>query len=182
MRFSCDVYIEIDMVRSVENKIPFYISGNKVILSPGLNGILPIEYFSLVKSVDNSILYSQKYDLIVYFIFKEKDLLKELNLIIIVDSINKNILKEFKLDDTQNNHISELEVLNNICEYIITKNLFREKIVIAVDNKNIEIFENIIYKNIGELKCKSFFTYYLPLENYLTKNEKWEYENMLHYL
>lgn len=50
MRNSCEVLIEINMPRALyEGKVPFYISQNKVILSPGLeNGELPSRYFRQV--------------------------------------------------------------------------------------------------------------------------------------
>lgn len=50
MRNSCEVVIEINLVKAIYNKIPFFISTNKVILSPGiLNGSLPPEFFRTVQ-------------------------------------------------------------------------------------------------------------------------------------
>ena len=51
MRSSCEVVIEINMVKAIhgEHKIPFYISENKVILAEGLSdGSLPLDYFRSV--------------------------------------------------------------------------------------------------------------------------------------
>lgn len=46
MRSSCEVIVEINMARAMlEGNIPFYESENKVILSPGINGVIPSKYF-----------------------------------------------------------------------------------------------------------------------------------------
>jgi hypothetical protein len=51
MRSSCEVVIELNMVKAMygKHKIPFYVSSNKVILSEGLeDGSIPAEYFRSV--------------------------------------------------------------------------------------------------------------------------------------
>ena len=51
MRASCEIVIEINMAKAIygEHKIPFYKSGNNVILSAGLDdGSLPPQYFRTV--------------------------------------------------------------------------------------------------------------------------------------
>jgi 2'-phosphotransferase len=50
MRTSCEVVIEINMVKAIyEGKIPFFISENRVVLSPGIqDGSLPPKYFRTV--------------------------------------------------------------------------------------------------------------------------------------
>lgn len=51
MRNTCDVFIEIDIVNAIKDGIPFYMSSNNVILTPGIepNGLLPLKYFKIVK-------------------------------------------------------------------------------------------------------------------------------------
>lgn len=41
MRSSCNTYIEIDMEKAMSEGVKFYLSENNVILSNGINGILP---------------------------------------------------------------------------------------------------------------------------------------------
>jgi 2'-phosphotransferase len=50
MRQSSEVYIEIDLSAAMEDGIDFYISSNNVILSEGINGVLPPKYFKNVSS------------------------------------------------------------------------------------------------------------------------------------
>ena len=51
MRNTCDVVIEINLIKAVKSGLmPFYISTNNVVLSPGIGdkGIIPPEYFRSV--------------------------------------------------------------------------------------------------------------------------------------
>lgn len=50
MRTSCDIYIKIDMFEAIKDGIPFYISSNNVILTEGIDGVLPPKYFKAVTS------------------------------------------------------------------------------------------------------------------------------------
>lgn len=50
MRQSCDVYISIDLFEAIKDGIDFYISSNNVILTEGVNGVLPPKYFKKVVS------------------------------------------------------------------------------------------------------------------------------------
>lgn len=50
MRQSCDIYISIDMIEAMKDGINFYISSNNVILTEGINGVLPPKYFKSVVS------------------------------------------------------------------------------------------------------------------------------------
>ncbi len=48
MRGSCDIYIQIDMEKAIADGITFYISENDVILSAGIEGVIPASYFKEV--------------------------------------------------------------------------------------------------------------------------------------
>ena len=50
MRNTCDIFIEIDVANAMKDGMKFYISQNKVILSPGFNKIIPVKYFKRVTS------------------------------------------------------------------------------------------------------------------------------------
>jgi len=45
MRYDCEVAIWIDLRRALEDGLPFYMSANQVILSPGINGLIDKKYF-----------------------------------------------------------------------------------------------------------------------------------------
>lgn len=41
MRQSCTVFIEVDVAKAMNDGIEFFISENNVILSRGINGVMP---------------------------------------------------------------------------------------------------------------------------------------------
>jgi inhibitor of KinA sporulation pathway (predicted exonuclease)/RNA:NAD 2'-phosphotransferase (TPT1/KptA family) len=55
MRSDCQILIHIDIQSAIHDGIPFYMSANRVILSPGIgqNGYLPPKYFSRVERLNN---------------------------------------------------------------------------------------------------------------------------------
>lgn len=52
MRGTCQVFIEIDMARAMKDGIVFYLSKNKVILTSGIEGLVPCKY--LKRAIDKS--------------------------------------------------------------------------------------------------------------------------------
>lgn len=53
MRGTCEVIVHINFPRAVKGGIRFYRSTNGVILSDGVNGIIPSQYISSIQSVNN---------------------------------------------------------------------------------------------------------------------------------
>ena len=72
MRSSCEIVIEVNIVKAVYNKVPFFISTNKVILSPGLkDGSLLPNYFRTVQEFKSGkYLYQAPLDYIVVYDFE----------------------------------------------------------------------------------------------------------------
>lgn len=60
MRGSCDIIIEIDMMQAIKDGIEFYISDNSVILTEGINGVLPPKYFRKVAKRKGEIILERK--------------------------------------------------------------------------------------------------------------------------
>lgn len=48
MRGDCDLFIELDAAQAYLNGYKFLISTNEVILSQGINGVIPSRYFKQV--------------------------------------------------------------------------------------------------------------------------------------
>ncbi|EAR94249.1 RNA 2'-phosphotransferase, Tpt1/KptA family protein (macronuclear) [Tetrahymena thermophila SB210] len=59
MRKTCDVYIEIDLVKAINDGIDFFMSKNNVVLTSGINKVLPPKYFKVVKDRNGKILFAQ---------------------------------------------------------------------------------------------------------------------------
>ena len=51
MRHDCDLAIWVDLRKALQDGIPFYLSTNQVVLSPGRAGIIPIEYFTRARDL-----------------------------------------------------------------------------------------------------------------------------------
>lgn len=45
MRNSCNLFIEIDVQKAMQDGVKFFLSKNNVILSAGINGVISREYF-----------------------------------------------------------------------------------------------------------------------------------------
>lgn len=168
MRVSCDVFVEIDIIRAVENGIPFYISGNKVILTPGINGILPLEFFLLVKTSNNATLYAQRYDFIVNFNFKSNDP-NQIDSILIIDLTQEAIVKEFIFSDSLIE--SEIVKFDKLIDFLIEQKLFKEKIIVTFSQKNIENYNSLIISNLKSLRYRSFFMIYITNEKDIDQKE-----------
>ena len=56
MRGSCDIIIEIDMEAAIKDGIPFFISTNNVILTEGVDGLLPAKYIKKVMKKDGTVI------------------------------------------------------------------------------------------------------------------------------
>jgi 2'-phosphotransferase len=50
MRRNVNVIIFLDIKKALEDGIAFYISDNKVILTEGIDGVLPVDYFQKIES------------------------------------------------------------------------------------------------------------------------------------
>ena len=53
MRHDCDVAIWVDLRKALHDGIPFYLSTNQIIFSPGRDGIIPTEYFTRAQDLRN---------------------------------------------------------------------------------------------------------------------------------
>jgi len=178
MRVSCDVFIEIDIIRAIENNIPFFISGNKVILTSGINGLLPIEFFLLAKTSKNEILYVQNYDFLLYFILNpgSQDILEK---IIILDIKNHSIFKVMDFFDNSSIE-NEYKKLDSLIHFLIEYKIFREKIIIILSNNRVIQYRNFISNFHKIIKYKSFFLTYIPISEEFD-SEKSNYQDLLSY-
>ena len=143
MRLNCEVFIEINPQYAFFNGFNFFISKNKVILCPGNeNGVLPMEYVKKARDNKGKSLYSCEYDIIVKYKNDTFEIYKEGKM------LNKN------------------EDQNKIAEYLIEKNLTKEKVIMVVDEKNEKKYADMIKKDIesGINKYPALFVDYL-IEN-----------------
>ena len=70
MRGSWDIFIEVNLNKTVESGIEVYESANGVILTAGIDGYLPPEYFRSIKNKKQDFVYMAPLDYIVVFDFE----------------------------------------------------------------------------------------------------------------
>ena len=161
MRNSCDIYIEINMVYAFFNNIDFFISLNNVVLSSGIEGIIPVKFFKRVLDKNKNLILDCLYD---YFIDFENGKI----------SLKKN--KNESLIEV-NGDFNDYEKLNNFINLCIEKEFFKAKIItiISEDNKNkyINVIKNYI-ENYKILYPQIFVDYVLKNESGIYKSDKLE--------
>lgn len=73
MRGSAEVVVEVNVARAMlDGKVPFFISQNRVILSPGIEGgLIPSRYFrSVLDSKKKEFIYQAPFDFLVVYDFE----------------------------------------------------------------------------------------------------------------
>ena len=152
MRKNCEIYIEVNAIQAYYNNIEFFISANNVVLSPGINGVIPAEYIKKVTNRDHNVIYSQKYSVFVYYTS---------NQIIIYDDdkVNK------KIDNS--NSTGEVDVINSVSEMLISSGLVKSPFVTVVDKgleaRYIKVIQEGIEKKI--IKHPGAFVDYVLVPN-----------------
>ena len=152
MRKNCEIYIEVNAIQAYYNNVEFFISANNVVLSPGINGVIPAEYIKKVTNRDHNVIYSQKYSVFVYYTS---------NKIIIYDDdkVNK------KIDNS--NSTGEVDVINSVSEMLISSGLVKSPFVTVVDKgleaRYIKVIQEGIEKKI--IKHPGVFVDYVLVPN-----------------
>lgn len=171
MRNTCDVFIEIDIIRAIENNIPFFISENSVILSPGVDGVLSKEFFRIVKSKNYPILFSIKYNYVILVNYDNQKTIKSFD---ILDLSNKDLINNINFENIQ---ISELEKFENLTFYLKEKKLFKEKICIGLLKENEKIYIDFINQNFKNMSYRSFYNFYIIHDNNFLKEQDYKNTN-----
>lgn len=79
MRGSCDLFIEVDIVKAVTDGVLFYLSTNKVLLSPGIDGAIPSKYFKIVKDKHGKVIFTNELPKKKEIIKTDEELARELD-------------------------------------------------------------------------------------------------------
>ena len=143
MRLNCQVFIEINPQYAFFNGFEFFISKNKVVLCPGNEkGELPVVYMKKVKDLKGNCLYSCEYDIIIKY--------------------KGNIFEIYK----ENKILNKEGDPNKMVEYLIEKELMKEKVIVIVEEKNEKDYINMVKDGIESEKIiyPSIFVDYL-IEN-----------------
>ena len=157
MRLSCDIFIEINMVYSFFNGIEFFLSENNVVLSSGINGIIPTKFFKRVLDKNQNVIFACQYDCIICF-EKDKILLKK---------NNDNLIEV-------NGNLNDFDKLNEFINLCIDKEYFKEKIITVVEKDFESSYLKIIKENVENSKIlfpQIFVDYVLKKDDGIYKGD-----------
>ena len=157
MRLSCEIFIEINMVYSFFNGIEFFLSENNVVLSSGINGIIPTKFFKRVLDKNQNVIFACQYDCIICF-EKDKILLKK---------TNENLIEV-------NGNLNDFGKLNEFVNLCIDKEYFKEKIITVVEKDFESSYLKIIKENVENSKIlfpQIFVDYVLKKDDGIYKGD-----------
>ena len=144
MRLNCEIFIEINPQMAMFNGYEFFISQNKVILCPGNEeGYLPMEFVKRVKNKNNICVYTCQYEIIIKYENNE-------------GKNNFEIFREYK-------SILKSSEPNEIGQFIIDKELIKEKVIVIVNEKDEHNYIKFIKENVenGNIIYPALFVDYL---------------------
>ena len=148
MRLNCEIFIEINPQMAMFNGYEFFISQNKVILCPGNEeGYLPMEFVKRVKNKNNICVYKCQYEIIIKYENIE----------------GKNNFEIFREEKS----ILKSNEPNEIGQFIINKELIKEKVIVIVNEKDEQNYIKYIKENVENEKIiyPALFVDYLIGDN-----------------
>ena len=157
MRLNCEIFIEINPLLAFFNGYEFFISQNKVVLCPGNEeGYLPMEFVKRVKNKNNICVYKCLYEIIIKY-----------------DNIEgKNNFEIFREEKS----VMKSNEPNEIGQFIIDKELIKEKVIVIVNEKDEQDYIKFIKENVenGNIIYPALFVDYL-----IGNDEKKDYTSEL---
>jgi 2'-phosphotransferase len=158
MRNDCNVMIEINGITAFYNGVKFFISKNKVVLTPGIDGVLPLEYFKKVIDRNGKILYQETPENCAFLdIDSETGILKTFYVVNLKD--NSLIYK----------HTEQSKTLNVVAEFFISKELIKKPFIVVVPANTENIYLKQVENMTNSFGYLAFFIDYL-VDNVGTKN------------
>ena len=152
MRGSCQLYVEIDAALCVARGIEMYISTNKVVLSPGVNGVILPLFFKRVVDKTGKILMACQYQQVIVPIFKNDKLIE-------ITVIDLNEGKSYY-------GITNEEIdLNNFSNKFVNLKLNEKSTIVLLDADNYNKFKNYIQENYKSLNHPSLWSECLLLDS-----------------
>lgn len=151
MRTSCQVFIEINPITAFYDGIQFFISKNRVILVPGINGILPAKYIKLATDHKQNLLYGQKFEVHVYIRFGQ-------------DVIDYTIIEDGKIYKTGTLNNINGDTLSTLPEFLINDGLVKKPFAIVIDKTAEKEYINLITNNLKDIKYPAFYSDYIIID------------------
>ena len=154
---NCEIFIEINPLLAFFNGYEFFISQNKVVLCPGNEeGYLPMEFVKRVKNKNNICVYKCLYEILIKYENIE----------------GKNNFEIFREEKS----VMKSNEPNESGQFIINKELIKEKVIVIVNEKDEQDYIKFIKENVenGNIIYPALFVDYL-----IGNDEKKDYTSEL---
>lgn len=153
-----EIFIELNVIMSYYNDIPFYISKNNVILSPGINGVIPSCYIKKATDSNGNILLSQQYDITIQYNMKTNDI-----------QIYSRLQRRESIDQNNNIKMSldSVDEINAFSNHFIQTKFTKLPFIIIIEKKyEAEYNEKIsLLIQKGLIEHPSMFIDYVPVDS-----------------
>lgn len=177
MRGSCQVYIELDGPLCTANGIKMYVSKNKVLLSPGVEGIIEPKYFKKVTASDGSVLMTCDYENIIFPYFQiDKENPSNFSLTDITSlNLKSGAVNYSKFAEVDINGKFVPIDLNEFSKAYIQSELNKVSTVLVILKSQITAFSKYLESFNSKLTHPAFFADYIPINcedqesDYLTR-------------
>lgn len=158
MRNDCQILVEINAVQALHSEeMKFFISKNKVVLTPGTNGVLPTKYFEKVTDNKGTILHSQNYEIAVYLKFENSCI----KIVLIIDITNGQLIKKIESSDIY-------QISSTISEL---KDVLKRPMIMIIEKNKEKNYIELIKSNIFKHSFMGMFVKYIPLTFSSENNE-----------
>jgi 2'-phosphotransferase len=165
MRQNCQVYVEINAIQSFYNDLKFYVSKNKVVLSPGNEGVIAPQFFKKVVDNTGKTLYSQKYEIVIIIDIQNysNDLFSGSYKIIDLKSQQEKKLINSIVDSDYiaNGSLESIANFNSLSELFISKEWIKTPFTILIPTNQETIYLKLMNSLKKDINNISFFSEYL---------------------
>lgn len=157
MRNNCQVYIELNAIQAHHSGIKFFVSKNKVILSPGIDGVISSKFIKKAVDHENKYLFSQNY---------------EIGILMKLNNITANEFKgDYSIIDIEkkslihNDSLSNLESIYQLPKYFTNKELFSKPYTIILPTCHEDTYRNLILSRQDEIENIAFYCEYILIDD-----------------
>lgn len=155
MSSNTEIFIELNSIMAYYNDIPLYISKNNVVLSPGINEIIPSYYIKKATDCNGNILLSQQYNILIKYDIKANDI-----------QILSRFQRRETICDTFKMSLDNYEELNSLSNYFIQSKLVKKPFIMLIETKYEKEYRQKIKLLIqkGQIKHPCLFIDYIPID------------------
>jgi 2'-phosphotransferase len=157
MRNNCQVYIELNAIQAHHSGIKFFISKNKVVLTPGLDGVIPSKFIKKAIDHQNKYLYAQNYEIGILINFNDISANEIKGNFSIINLENKSLI--------HSENYSNFESFNLLSKFFVNKELITKPFIIIISKQFEDSYINLIQSRQDEIENIAFYSEYIVIDD-----------------